>query len=427
MISLQTSKIKKKINFVRKQKKKIVLCHGVFDLIHLGHIYHFKTAKSFGDYLIVSITSNKYIKKGPGRPLFDDLQRITFLKELKVIDEVILSNKSSAEDVIRIVKPDFYVKGPDYKNNKLDKTKKISIEKKLVEKFGGKIKYTDDITYSSSRIINQSNFILNEYQSKFLSEIKRKYSYSDLLSTIKKFKNLRVLIIGELIIDKYTFGDIVGKSSKEPHLVSNESEQEFYIGGSGAIARHLSTFVKKIDLISPFGNETFYKKLIQKEFGKNFNHHFIKPDKNFRTIEKERFIDRVSGYKLFGSYILPKSKSAISEKFVIDKIKHLIPKVDVIIISDYGHHFLSKNVARVIINSKKFVSVNAQINSSTHGYNNIKKYTNANAVIINETELRQELRDNIADLKYLSKKFKKRKKYKRTDNYIRKKWSDAYR
>ena len=125
MISLQTSKIKKKINFVRKQKKKIVLCHGVFDLIHLGHIYHFKTAKSFGDYLIVSITSNKYIKKGPGRPLFDDLQRITFLKELKVIDEVILSNKSSAEDVIRIVKPDFYVKGPDYKNNKLDKTKKF--------------------------------------------------------------------------------------------------------------------------------------------------------------------------------------------------------------------------------------------------------------------------------------------------------------
>ena len=98
--------------------------------------------------------------------------------------------------MIRIVKPDFYVKGPDYKNNKLDKTKKISIEKKLVEKFGGKIKYTDDITYSSSRIINQSNFILNEYQSKFLSEIKRKYSYSDLLSTIKKFKNLRVLIIG---------------------------------------------------------------------------------------------------------------------------------------------------------------------------------------------------------------------------------------
>ena len=92
----------------------------------MGHIYHFKTAKSFGDYLIVSITSNKYIKKGPGRPLFDDLQRITFLKELKVIDDNIKLNKSSAEDVIKIVKPDFYVKGPDYKkNNKLDKTKKF--------------------------------------------------------------------------------------------------------------------------------------------------------------------------------------------------------------------------------------------------------------------------------------------------------------
>ena len=223
----------------------------------------------------------------------------------------------------------------------------------MVEQFGGKIKYTNDITYSSSKIINQNNFILNEHQTKFLAEIKKKYSYGNVLSMIKKFGNLRVLIIGELIIDKYTFGDIVGKSSKEPHLVSNESEKEFYIGGSGAIARHLSTFVKKIDLISPFGNEKIYKKLIKKEFSKNFHHHFIKPDKNFRTIEKERFIDKVSGYKLFGSYILPKSNSATSEKFIINKIKKLIPKVDVIIISDYGHHFLSKNIARVIINSKK--------------------------------------------------------------------------
>ena len=84
-------KIQTKLNKIRL-KKKIVLCHGVFDLVHLGHIKHFKSAKKFGDFLIVSITTNKFINKGPGRPIFDQNQRLEYLKELKIIDEVILSS-----------------------------------------------------------------------------------------------------------------------------------------------------------------------------------------------------------------------------------------------------------------------------------------------------------------------------------------------
>ena len=105
----------KKIEDLKKRGKKIVLCHGVFDLIHIGHINHFKKAKSFGDYLIVSITSAKFIKKGPGRPLFDDYQRFEFLKSIKFIDQVLLSNNASSVDVIKLVKPNIYVKGSDYK------------------------------------------------------------------------------------------------------------------------------------------------------------------------------------------------------------------------------------------------------------------------------------------------------------------------
>ena len=65
-------KIKKKsiIN-----KKKIVLCHGVFDVLHIGHLKHFKEAKEYGDILIVSITPNKFVNKGPGRPIFNERNR----------------------------------------------------------------------------------------------------------------------------------------------------------------------------------------------------------------------------------------------------------------------------------------------------------------------------------------------------------------
>ena len=85
MISLQDQKFLKRIQNIKNKKKKIVLCHGVFDLLHLGHIKHFKSAKKFGDYLIVSITANKYVNKGPGRPIFNQLEGLDFLRVTQVL------------------------------------------------------------------------------------------------------------------------------------------------------------------------------------------------------------------------------------------------------------------------------------------------------------------------------------------------------
>ena len=266
----------KRINKIRL-KKKLVLCHGVFDLVHLGHIKHFKKAKSYGDYLIVSLTSNKYIKKGPGRPIFNQNQRLEFLKEIKIIDEVLISSSASAEDIIKLVKPDFYVKGPDYKNNIEDKTGKIKTEKKLVEKFGGKIKYTNDEVFSSSSIINSGNFLFNEDQKNFVNKIKKKFSYNQIYNLIQKFKNLKIMIVGEVIIDKYCFGETIGKSGKEPHLVLSQKDEEYYVGGSGAVARHISTFANKINLISPLGKEKIFKKILKNNLNKNIISNFIYP------------------------------------------------------------------------------------------------------------------------------------------------------
>ena len=64
--------LKKTVVKLKKNKKKVVLCHGVFDLLHLGHIRHFEEAKKLGDYLIVSVTPNKFVEKGPGRPVFSE-------------------------------------------------------------------------------------------------------------------------------------------------------------------------------------------------------------------------------------------------------------------------------------------------------------------------------------------------------------------
>ena len=219
--------------------------------------------------------------------------------------------------------------------------------------------------------------------------------------------------MGEFIIDKYCFGEIIGKSGKEPHLVLSKKKEEYYLGGTGAIARHISSFVKKINLLSPFGNEKFFKKLIKLNFDKNINLNLIKPNSQYKTIEKTRFVDQISNYKLFGSYVLPEKNNDKFEKKISKIITNKKKDFDMILICDYGHNFLSNSIVKKIKGLKKFISVNAQINAANIGYHTVVKYYGVDSIVINENELRQELRDKTGDIKLLAKQLIIEKKIKR--------------
>ena len=131
---MQVLSIKDIIKVLKKNKKTIGLCHGVFDVLHYGHLKHFEVAKKKCDYLFVSITSDQFIKKGPNRPINNDSQRLFFLRNLKLIDHAFIAKGQSGVDSINLIKPDFYFKGNDYKDNSLDRTKKILSEIKTVKK-----------------------------------------------------------------------------------------------------------------------------------------------------------------------------------------------------------------------------------------------------------------------------------------------------
>ena len=398
------SNVEKILKPIKRKGKKIVCCHGVFDLLHIGHLKHFKSAKKYGDILIVSVTPDKFIQKGFDRPYFNSEQRMESLASIEIIDFVILNNSTNAVDIINKIKPDYYVKGPDYKNFKDDITGQIKKERLAVKKNGGRLVFTEDHTYSSSSILNQFGDTYNLSQKKFIHKIKAKINLNNFNKQINKLQDLKVLVIGEAIIDKYVFCETLGKSGKEPHLVLRNLREEVYLGGALSIARNVSDFCKKITILSMLGQEKEYEKYIKKILTKKIKSQFLYKSKS-PTIVKKRYLEHITNNKVLGIYtlndeLLNKKDESIFEKMILKEIK----EHDVVIVSDYGHGLITKKLAKLLCKNSKFLALNAQANASNIGYHSIQKYRGVDCVVMNETELRHELRDKNEKLKILVKK-----------------------
>ena len=398
------SEVEKILKPIKRKGKKIVHCHGVFDLLHIGHLKHFKSAKKYGDILVISVTPDKFVQKGFERPYFNSEQRMESLASIEVVDFVILNNSTNAVDIIKKIKPNYYVKGPDYKNFKEDITGQIKNEELVVKKNGGKIVFTEDPIYSSSSILNQSGSTFNLFQKSFINKIKSEINLNNFNTHINKLQDLKVLVIGETIIDQYVFCEALGKSGKEPHLVLKNVSEELYLGGVLSIARNISDFCNKITILSMLGQKKEYEKYIKKNMAKNILSKFLYKSKS-PTIIKKRYIESISNNKVLGIYtvnddLLNKKDESIFEKMILKEIK----EHDVVIVSDYGHGLITKKLAKLLCKKSKFLALNAQANASNIGYHSIQKYRGVDCVVMNETELRHELRDKNEKLKILVKK-----------------------
>jgi rfaE bifunctional protein kinase chain/domain/rfaE bifunctional protein nucleotidyltransferase chain/domain len=409
---LDLNKLKEKIKKFKKDKKKVVLCHGVFDLLHIGHIKHFESAKKNGEILVVTITADEYVDKGPNRPHFSTSLRAEALSAIEIIDYISINYSSNAIDMINKIMPDIYFKGIEYKNNKSDLTGMIKSEKKAVKSVGGQIKYSDEQTFSSSSLLNEYGNLFSTSQKTYISKIKKKFSFQAISKMIESFSDTKVLIIGETIIDEYVFCEALGKSGKEPVLVFKDFGREQYLGGVLAIARHLSSFCKNISVLSLIGDKKEQEGFIKKNIEKNIVLNFLRK-KNSPTIIKKRFIDRIDNRKIFGIYSLnDENLKSIEEQKIIEKLKNLYTKFDLIIVADYGHGMITPKIGKFISNQKKFLSLNAQINSTNIGLRSINKYNKIDNLVINASELRYEMNQRDGDLLKLAKKFKDKIKSK---------------
>ena len=396
--------LKKKL---AKNKKKKVLCHGVFDLIHLGHIKHLEAAKKNGEILIVNLTPDRFIKKGPNRPFFTLEQRLESIANLEIVDFVTWNNQESAADAIISLRPNIYCKGQDYKKIKNDITKKIKIEINSIKKVNGKIVFTDDIVFSSTKIINANFNLLSPEQKKILESVRSRYSIKQIEKFFEQVKKINVGLIGEIIIDIYAFGEALGKSGKEPIMMIKNINEEKYLGGTGAIANHLSSFINKIDFYGMIGEKKENLDFIRRNLKKNVIQNFYLKNSS-PTIIKKRYLDHVTNNKIIGFYTINDDiiKKNDEEK-LINNITKIINRNKINIISDYGHGMITENVKKIINKNKNFTAINTQVNAANIATFNLTKYSNVQLVMINEKELRNELRNNSESIYVLIKKLSK--------------------
>ena len=401
---LDLSLLKEISQNLKSKKKKIIHCHGTFDLIHAGHYRHFQDSKNLGDILFVTITGDKFVNKGPNRPVFNEFLRAEMIASLSYVDYVSVVQDQTAVPSIKIIKPDIYVKGIDYKDKKQDLSKNIFVEENEVKKNGGVLRFTDNISFSSSSLINENFSLKNKKLSKILNDYKEK-GMNHFMSLIKKIKNKRILLIGDTIIDKYVYTNTLGKPAKESILSVLRKDEKIFAGGVIAAANNISDFCKNVILITGIGKKSHQDlAFIKNSISKNIKLNVIGL-KDRPTTKKTRFIDSSYMKKMFEVYdMVDNPLNKIEENSILNKIKKNISKVDVVIVTDFGHGLINKKIIDFLSKSKVFLAVNAQTNSANKGFNLITKYPKADYICIDEPEFRLAVQEKKLPIKELFSK-----------------------
>jgi rfaE bifunctional protein nucleotidyltransferase chain/domain len=373
---------------------RIVLSHGIFDLLHPGHVDHLQQARRQGDILVVSVTSDREVRRGPGRPVFSDEMRMRSLAALEVVDHVVLSDHDSALPVIEALRPDIFVKGRDYADAAQYEGGKFAVERERVAELGGETKLLGGVLYSSTRLLNQHFDVVPPVARAFAADFGERWDEDAIRRIVESFSSLRVLVVGEPIIDEYVTCEVLGVTPKERIPSVRPLSVQRHWGGSYAVARHLATCCGSVKLAAIEGPQdaAVWAGAPDNDAARLVEREFV-VDEGAQTITKQRYVVenklRSELTKVFAVSRLP-GPAAISERgretfreLLVERMKD----VDLVVVADYGHGLIDQATIDVLERHAPLLGLNCQTNSGNAGFNMITKYTRADAFTLDLNEL----------------------------------------
>jgi rfaE bifunctional protein kinase chain/domain len=221
----------------RPREKTVVMCHGVFDLVHPGHIRHLLYAKSKADILIASLTADAHISKAQYRPFVPQELRALNLAALETVDYVIVDGNATPLENLALIQPDLFAKGYEYQDGGVHP--KTQQELDLITSYGGEVLFTPgDIVYSSSALIETGppNLALDKLLTLMEAE---QITFDRLRKALHAFEGTNVHVVGDTIVDSLSYTTMIGGMTKTPTPSVRFDNRVDYIGGAAVVAEHM--------------------------------------------------------------------------------------------------------------------------------------------------------------------------------------------
>jgi rfaE bifunctional protein kinase chain/domain len=391
------------VELIAKAKSRgltVVQCHGVFDPIHLGHIQHFREAKKLGDLLVVTVTPDRHVNKGPHRPVFSEEVRCSAIAEIASVDFVAINEWPTAVEAIRALQPNIYVKGEEFRGRK-DTTGALTLEEEAVLSVGGRIEFTSGPVFSASHLVNRHFPTFAPEVSEYLAAFSQRYAVDEILGYLNNAHRLKVLVVGDAVIDEYQYCEAIGKSSKEPTLVVKQLHCDRFVGGAMAVANNVANFCAQTSLITMLGSQASEEEFIRSHLQPNIDPRFVYRE-DAPTIVKRRFVENYFLSKLFEVYQINDARLQDDvDNRLCAELKGRISDFDIVIVMDSGHGLLTPNVVRLVCDEARFLVVNTQSNAGNLGFHTISTYPRVDFISIAENELRLDARDRRGDVRRL--------------------------
>lgn len=379
-------------------KDRIIFISGNFNILHPGHLRLFRFAKELGDYLIVAVYSDQLARNAAHVP---EQLRLEALQSNSWVDESFIINEPVSK-IITEIQPSVVVKGKEYENE-------FNIEADAVAEYGGKLVFSSgEVIFSSYDLIqkelNKSSPTFAHLPSDYLQ--RHNLDFKKLYRNVERFSDLRIIVLGDLIIDEYITCDPLGMSQEDPTIVVTPTEVKRFIGGAGIVAAHAAGLGGKVHFISVSGDDEMRDYALQTL--KNFNvSTFLSKDMSRPTTLKQRY--RCKGKTLLRvSHLHQGTVNIYIQNEILKKVEALLNSCDLLIFSDFNYGCLPNDLVNKIVEigkSKGVIMVADSQSSSQIG--DISRFKGMSMLTPTEREARLGVRDQESGLVILAEKLRK--------------------
>jgi len=371
----------------RPRDKKVIMCHGTFDVVHPGHLRHLMYVRSKADVLVASLTCDAHVTKADVRPYVPEELRAMNLAALEVVDYVIIDPNPTPVQTLQVLKPDYFAKGYEYQHGGIHPKTQAEID--ILESYGGEIIFTPgDVIYSSSEIIEKSPPQIATEKLLTIMEAEG-LEFSDLREALDKFNGIPIHVVGDSIVDSYTYTTLIGANAKTPTFSVRFENRIDFAGGAAIVAKHMRAAGASVHFSTVLGDDDHGRFVVEDLRAAGVRATPV-IDPTRPTTNKDAFI--AGGYRLLK--VDRVDNRIISDK-ILSQLRTQIREIpcDACVLSDFRHGIFDRRTIPVLLDAIPEGALQVADSQVASRWGNILDFSGVDLITPNEKEARFALGD----------------------------------